>query len=75
MLFKPSHIVSRSDPAVKTDTYIHMHRLHAGRYLFSLQRHMIVHSSTRTVQEQQKEEDVYEYICIFSFTAALFRFK
>ncbi len=70
-LFRPSHIVSRSDPAVKTDTYIHMHRLRAGRYLFRLQRHMIVHSSTRTVQERERWENVCEYMCIFSFTALL----
>lgn len=64
MLFRPSHTVSRSEPAVNTDTYIHMHRLHAGRYLFRLKRHMIVHSSahTHTVRKGEKEQNVYEYI-------------
>lgn len=66
MLFRHSHIVSRSDPAVKTYTYIHMHRLHAGRYLFRLQRHMIVHSGAHTVHEQERKENVYEYsICVY----------
>lgn len=58
------HIAGGSEPAVNIDTYIHMHRLHAGRYLFRLQRHIIVHSRYVCAHTHstkgEKEQDVYE---------------
>lgn len=64
MLFRPSHIVSRSEPAVNTDTYIHMHRLHAGRYLFKPQRHMIAHSTVAHTQYEERAERIWMYVYI-----------
>lgn len=66
MLFRPSHIVSRSEPAVNTDTYIHMRRLHAGRYLFSPAK---THECSQAARG--KEQNVCECMCIFSFTGLL----
>lgn len=55
-LFRCLVLLGRSYPAVNIDTYIRRHHLHAGRYLFRLQRHAIVDSITH---ERESEKIIY----------------
>lgn len=75
MLFRPTNIVSRSEPAVNTDTYIQMHCLHAGRYLFRLQRHIIVHSSAHIVQEKERKSRMHINICVYLVSPGSFKIQ
>lgn len=65
------HIESRSCPAVNTDSCIHMHHLHAGRFLFGLQRWLF------TVAHKQYnwrggESWIYMGVCVHLVSPASF---